>query len=151
IEGRLPFYEAEYRYRHADGSWRWLLDRGRVTDRDSARKATRMVGFVVDITDRVRTQQALRQSEFRYRTVASTAPGFVFEHRLNPDGTAAPDGASEGIEAVFGCKYEEIDSHGGWFALLDEQYRPIAAARQARLAMGEPQSGETKVHTVQGE
>ena len=151
IEGRRPFYEVEYRYRHADGSWRWLLDRGRVTDRDSTGKSTRMVGFVVDITDRVRTQQALRQSEFRYRTVASMAPGFVFEHGLNPDGTAAADWASEGIEAVFGCKYEEIDSHGGWFALLDEQYRPIAAARQARLAMGEPQSGETKVHTVQGE
>jgi len=151
IEGRRPFYEVEYRYRHADGSWRWLLDRGRVTDRDSTGKAMRMVGFVVDITDRVRTQQALRQSEFRYRTVASMAPGFVFEHRLNPDGTAAPDWASDGIEAVFGCKYEEIDNHGGWFSLLDEHYRPIAAARQARLAMGEPQSGETKVRTVQGQ
>ncbi len=151
IEGTQPFYEAEYRYRHADGSWRWLLDRGRVTDRDTAGRATRMVGFVVDITDRVRTQHALRQSEFRYRTVASMAPGFVFEHRLNPDGTAEADWASDGIEAVFGCKYEEIDSHGGWFALLDEKYRPVAAARQARLAMGEPQSGETKVCTVHGE
>jgi PAS domain S-box-containing protein len=96
-------------------------------------------------------EQALRQSEFRYRTVASMAPGFVFEHRLNPDGTAQPDWASDGIEAVFGCKFEEIDSHGGWFALLDEKYRPMAAARQARLAMGEPQSGETKVRTVHGE
>ena len=151
IEGRRPFYEVEYRYRHADGSWRWLLDRGRVTDREPTGKAMRMVGFVVDITDRVMTQQALRQSEFRYRTVASMAPGFVFEHRLNPDGTAAPDWASDGIEAVFGCKYEEIEGHGGWYGLLDEDYRPIAAARQAGLAMGEPQSGETKVHTVQGQ
>ena len=150
IAGREAVYEAEYRYLHADGSWRWLLDRGRVTDRDATGKATRMVGFVVDITDRVTTQQALRQSEFRYRTVASLAPGFVFEHRLNPDGTAEPDWASEGVEAVFGCKYDEINSHGGWFALLDEEQRSVAAARQARLAMGEPQSGETRVRTVDG-
>ncbi|HXR90418.1 MAG TPA: PAS domain S-box protein [Steroidobacteraceae bacterium] len=151
IEGRRPFYEAEYRYRHADGSWRWLLDRGRVTDRDATGKATRMVGFVVDITDRVRTQQALLQSEFRYRTVASMAPGFVFEHQLSEDGTPEPDWASEGIEGVFGCKYEEIADHGGWLGMIDDQYRPIALARQARLAMGEAQSGETKIHTVRGE
>lgn len=151
IDGRRPFYEAEYRYRHADGSWRWLLDRGRVTDRDASGKATRMVGFVVDITDRVRTQQALRQSEFRYRTVASMAPGFVFEHRLSEDGMPQPDWASEGIEGVFGCKYEEISGHGGWLGMIDDEYRPIALARQARLAMGEPQSGETKIHTVRGE
>jgi PAS domain S-box-containing protein len=151
IDGRRPFYEAEYRYRHADGSWRWLLDRGRVIERDATGKATRMVGFVVDITDRVRTQQALRQSEFRYRTVASLAPGFVFEHRLKPDGTPEPDWASEGIEAVLGCKYEDVAGHGGWLELIDESYRPIALARQARLAMGEPQSGETKIRTVQGE
>src|SRR6185312_9183962 len=151
IEGRRPFYEAEYRYRHADGSWRWLLDRGRVTDRDTSGKATHMVGFVVDITDRVRTQQALRQSEFRYRTVASMAPGFVFEHRLSEEGTPEPNWASEGIEAVFGCKYEEIADHGGWLGMIDDQYRQIALARQARLSMGEAQSGETKIHTVRGE
>src|SRR6185437_8473469 len=151
IEGRRPFYEAEYRYRHADGSWRWLLDRGRVTDRDTTGKATHMVGFVVDITDRVRTQQALRQSEFRYRTVASLAPGFVFEHRLNAEGIPEPDWASEGIEAVFGCTYAEMSRHGGWLELIDEAYRPIALERQARLALGEAQSGETKVRNVQGE
>ena len=150
IEGRTALYETEYRFRHADGSWRWMLDRGRVTDRDADGVATRMVGFVVDITDQVATQQALRQSEFRYRTVASLSPGFVFEHRLNADGTAEPEWASDGIEAVFGCKYPEIAGHGGWFALLDEAQRPIAAERQARLANGEPQSGETRVRTVDG-
>ncbi len=151
IEGRRPFYEAEYRYRHADGSWRWLLDRGRVTDRDATGKATHMVGFVVDITERVRTQQALRQSEFRYRTVASLAPGFVFEHGLSPEGMPQPDWASEGVEAVFGCTYEELSRHGGWLDLIDEAYRPIAIERQARLARGEPQSGETKIRNVHGE
>jgi PAS domain-containing protein len=82
-----------------------------------------MVGFVVDITDRVRTQQALRQSEFRYRTVASMAPGFVFEHRMSEEGTPEPDWASEGIEGVFGCKYEEISGHGGWLGMSTGRLR----------------------------
>ena len=94
--------------------------------------------------------EALRQSEFRYRTVASLANGFVFEHRLTPGGIPVPGWASDGVETVFGCKYEEMESHGGWVAFLDEKYRPIAAARQARLAQGEPQSGETQIRTVDG-
>lgn len=151
IAGRAVSFEAEYRYRHADGSWRSVLDRGRVTDCDASGKPTRMVGFIIDITEQVATQQALRRSEFRYRTVASLAPGFVFEHRLTAEGKALPDWASDGIEAVFGCKYEEIDNHGGWFALLDEDQRPGAAERQMRLAQGEPQSGETRVRTVDGQ
>jgi PAS domain S-box-containing protein len=94
--------------------------------------------------------EALRQSEFRYRTVASLANGFVFEHRLSGGSIPEPGWASDGIEAVFGCKYEEMHAHGGWIAFLDEKYRPIAAARQARLAKGEPQSGETQIRTVDG-
>ena len=151
VAGGKEAFEAQYRFKHADGSWRWALDRGRVTDRDANGKATRMVGFVVDITDQVTTQEALSRSEFRYRTVASLTPGFVFEHRLRPDGTAVPDWASEGIEGVFGCKYEDIDRYGGWIARLDEDQRPQAAARQSRLVKGEPQSGETRIHTVDGQ
>jgi PAS domain S-box-containing protein len=65
IAGRKELYEAEYRLLHEDGGWRWVLDRGRVPERDVNGRATRMVGFLVEITDRVHTQEALRQSEFR--------------------------------------------------------------------------------------
>ncbi|MBI5012445.1 MAG: PAS domain S-box protein, partial [Methylocystis sp.] len=36
LEGRSDFYECEHRLRHKDGSWRWILDRGRVVERDAA-------------------------------------------------------------------------------------------------------------------
>ncbi|MFN4088765.1 MAG: PAS domain-containing sensor histidine kinase [Alphaproteobacteria bacterium] len=41
----------EYRVRHRDGTWRWLLDRA-VSRRDSAGRVVRFVGSVSDITDR---------------------------------------------------------------------------------------------------
>ena len=150
MAGRRTAVEAEYRVRHADGSWRWVLDRGQVTDWDASGKPTRMVGFVVDVTDRVVAQEALSRNEFRYRTVASLGPGFVFEHRWGTDGTPTLDWASEGIEAVFGCRFEEIDRHGGWTARLEEDQLPMTRVRQARLALGEPQSGETRIRTVDG-
>ncbi len=51
IEGSSEVYEAEYRLRHADGSWRWVLDRGRALERDSSGRVARLVGFIVEIAD----------------------------------------------------------------------------------------------------
>jgi PAS domain S-box-containing protein len=149
IAGGKELYEAEYRLRHEDGGWRWVLDRGRVPERDANGRATRMVGFLVEITDRVHTQEALRQSEFRYRTVASMAPGYVFEYRYNADNQPEPVWASDGMQAIFGCSLE--DQQGSWDSLIDEEWKPIVAARHVRILLGEPQAGETRVHTVNGE
>jgi diguanylate cyclase (GGDEF)-like protein len=51
---------AEYRVRAGQHGWRWLLTRGRVTERDpDTGRAVRMVGTNVDITDRKRMEEAL--------------------------------------------------------------------------------------------
>jgi PAS domain S-box-containing protein len=149
IEGRKELYESEYRLKHVDGSWRWVLDRGRVPERDPNGRATRMVGFLVEVTDRVEAQEQLRQSEFRYRTVASMAPGYVFEYRYDTNRQPQPVWASDGMQAIFGCSLEE--QQGNWDSLIDEEWRPIAAARHERILRGEPQAGETRIHTVSGE
>lgn len=51
IDGTAALYEAEYRLRHADGSWRWVLDRGRALEHDAAGRALHLVGFIVEIAD----------------------------------------------------------------------------------------------------
>ena len=51
IDGADVLYEAEYRLRHADGSWRWVLDRGRALEHDASGRALHLVGFVVEIAD----------------------------------------------------------------------------------------------------
>jgi PAS domain S-box-containing protein len=149
IEGRKELYESEYRLRDVDGSWRWVLDRGRVPERDANGRATRMVGFLVEVTDRVEAQEQLRQSEFRYRTVVSMAPGYVFEYRYHPDGRTEPVWASDGIQSIFGSLLSELA--GDWQALVDEEWQPIVAARHEKLFRGEPQAGELRVHTLTGE
>lgn len=49
--GVIGHFEAEYRIRHRDGSWRWMLARG-IGVRDEAGKIVRMAGSQTDITRR---------------------------------------------------------------------------------------------------
>jgi PAS domain S-box-containing protein len=51
FEGRTPVFAEEYRVRHKDGRWVWILDRG-LALRDAAGQVLRMAGSETDITER---------------------------------------------------------------------------------------------------
>jgi diguanylate cyclase (GGDEF)-like protein/PAS domain S-box-containing protein len=63
-------YESEYRLLTRFGKWRWVLDRGRIMTQDAQGKPTRMVGTHIDITERKVIQEALQQSEEKFRQLA---------------------------------------------------------------------------------
>jgi len=50
IEGKSEQYENIHRMRHANGSWVWILDRGRISERDSQGKPIRFTGTHFNIT-----------------------------------------------------------------------------------------------------
>lgn len=50
LEGRTTFYENIHRMRHANGEWVYILDRGKVTERDAEGNPTRFTGTHTDIT-----------------------------------------------------------------------------------------------------
>ncbi|MFD2718455.1 PAS domain-containing protein [Hymenobacter monticola] len=58
----------EYRVRRADGSYAYVLDRSLVL-RDAAGQVARIVGSVVDISDRRQAEAALQESEQKYRNL----------------------------------------------------------------------------------
>lgn len=72
-----PLYEAEYRVLHTDGHWVEVWERGCLI-RDQQGQVIRLVGSTVDITERKRTEQALRQAEERLRVALQNAPITVF-------------------------------------------------------------------------
>ena len=70
--------ETEYRVRHRDGSYRHVWDRARVVHDDQGRIA-RVVGYTIDITERVKGEEVLRLSEKRFKRLAtSDIIGIVF-------------------------------------------------------------------------
>lgn len=62
MEGRSQVYENEHRLLHKAGHWIWVLDRGRVVERDANGAALRVVGTHMDITQRKQVQAELLRS-----------------------------------------------------------------------------------------
>lgn len=52
LAGKTPIYETEHRMRMKSGEWCWLLDKGKVLERDAAGKPVRAVGTHMNITTR---------------------------------------------------------------------------------------------------
>ena len=59
VAGEGEGYDSEHRIRRRDGEWIWVLDRGRVTERDPSGRALRIAGTNVEVTERKRTEQRL--------------------------------------------------------------------------------------------
>ena len=103
-EGGTTTNKAEYRFRHADGSWRWVESVGTYLLDDPA------VGGVVvttrDITDRKEAEERLREAEERYRTLVETIPAMTYIQEIK-DGTSATIYVSPQVEDIVGYTPEE--------------------------------------------
>ena len=83
LAGREPYYQAEHRFRCKDGSYKWLLSRGRaIIDADG--RLQRVVGTHVEIHERKLAEQELRSSELRYRMLFEHIPIAILESDDTP-------------------------------------------------------------------
>jgi len=57
LDGKSEIYESEYRLKSKSGDWLWVLDRGKIVERDSSGKVLRMTGTHLDITNRKKDQE----------------------------------------------------------------------------------------------
>ena len=76
-------FRSEFRVLHPTRGEIWLLSAGRTLRNESGRPV-RLTGIVVDITERKRNEQELRESREQFRAIADTMPHFVWSGR--PDG-----------------------------------------------------------------
>jgi hypothetical protein len=73
LAGLTESYEAEYRIRDVHGDWHWVIDRGRVVERYASGAPRQVAGISADITEKKRADQALEESERRFRICFESA------------------------------------------------------------------------------
>ncbi|CRI65735.1 putative Histidine kinase [Thiocapsa sp. KS1] len=76
IRGERPTFEAEYRLRHRDGSYRWMLARGEAV-RDAQGVPYRLAGSQTDITARKLAEEDLARSSRLQMIIMNLAMEFV--------------------------------------------------------------------------
>jgi PAS domain S-box-containing protein len=63
---KVPLFDAVYRMKHKDGSWRWVHSQGKIVARDSEGQPLRMIGINQDITEQKRVGEKEQElTEFR--------------------------------------------------------------------------------------
>lgn len=72
-------YKYQFRMKHKNGNWVWILGRGRVFEWSADGNPIRMSGTHLDITDRKKIEIKLLESEKRYRSYFDSSPLSLWE------------------------------------------------------------------------
>lgn len=77
MEGKVDFYENLHRMKHSNGNWVYILDRGRIVERDAQGNPLRFTGTHTDVT-------ALKKAEIAARDALSARDRFfsAMSHEL---------------------------------------------------------------------
>jgi PAS domain S-box-containing protein len=73
LAGHGESWSRQYRFRRGDGTIAAILDRGHIL-RDADGRAVRMIGSMADLTERKRTEEALREASETVRALVEASP-----------------------------------------------------------------------------
>jgi two-component system, sensor histidine kinase and response regulator len=135
LEGQIDSYQFEKRYIHRDGRTVWILLVGSLV-RDPAGRPVNFIAQVRDVTARKVAEEALRESEARYRMLLDTANEGVW----TIDSEGRTDYVNRRMADLLGYEPEEMAGR----PLFD--FMDAAARRDAELYESRRRSGIREVH-----
>jgi PAS domain S-box-containing protein len=105
-------HDAACRFRGADGQYRWFTVRAQPV-RASDGGVLRWYGVLIDIDDRRKAEEALRESEYKLRQIFDTVPSLLWS--TGPDGE--PTQVNQRVLDYCGMRFEDL-LHLGWTKVL---------------------------------
>jgi PAS domain S-box-containing protein len=132
-------YIIEYRVISPEGHVRWVEARGRLTT-DADGQAVEMHGVCLDITERMRADEAHRESEARFRSITQSASDAI----IAADSDGRVTFWNNGALSLFGYREDEILGQP-LTVLMPERYRDThqRGLERVRSTGDEQTSGKT--------
>jgi PAS domain S-box-containing protein len=115
-------YDVCYRFSTKSGNYCYLHDRGMFLA-DQNGKATRMVGMMNDVTERIRAQESLKESEQRFRVLQQASFGGIGLH----DQGVIMD-CNQGLCNLTGYSYNELIGSNG-LQLIAPEWRDFVTEK----------------------
>jgi PAS domain S-box-containing protein len=131
LQGLTGDYQAEKRYVRKDGRIIWVQVTAALI-RDSQGKAYRSAGIIQDITERKQAEEALKESEERYREIVETTDEGVATHE--PDGTITY--VNRRMADMLGYSREEIIGRSSTDFADNEERKVVVRARKSLKEQG---------------
>ncbi|MBN2007450.1 MAG: PAS domain S-box protein, partial [Anaerolineae bacterium] len=125
LSGATPVYRNEHRLLCKDGTYKWILDQGKVIQWTETGEPLRMIGTHHDIDERKRAEEALRASDERYRFITESISDVIWT--LDAE-TLRFTYVSPSVKRLRGCTAEEVMA-----APMDASLSPEDATRIRQL------------------
>jgi PAS domain S-box-containing protein len=144
----------EYRMRHADGEWRWLLSRDVPYRRDQDGRLRYVLGSTADISEQKRTEAALRQHErklelllreldHRVKNTLTIVQSLALQTHLGTDGVEAFTVAFGQRLHALAAAHDVLAGEGWQGAALADVVKaslaPFASEGQERVRVSGPE------------
>lgn len=122
-------WELEYRVRHADGSYRWIRDRGRRERQLGSGRLASLFVVLTDITALKEAEEAARANEAIYRALVERSDALAWA--TGPD-IMASTYISPQVERILGYPAERWREPGFWLTLVHPDDRERVQALTER-------------------
>lgn len=107
--------------------------------------------FIRDITDQVKAERALIESEARYKAISELISHFSYAVDVTADGTFINRWFSDHISGILGYSAREIKEMGDCVRLIHPDDTPVVKRRMERLFAGESDTSEFRLVKKDGE
>ncbi len=145
VRSEVKTVNCEYRIRHQNGDYRWVLNMARIVAENG--RPLRMIVVQTDITRQKHNEEALRESEEKYRILFEESNDLIFI--FNPDGTFRY--ANRAFAQAVEMNVADIPGQLVWHMFPQEEANRIhravsevfADGRHSSSEMWIPRQGET--------
>lgn len=108
INGKTKYYKNEHRVLCKGGKYKWILDRGKITEFAEDGKPLRMIGTHSDISERVILSEKSEKNYKLLNEFVKQVPGVLYQYQYFPDGKNCFPFASNHIWDIYEVTPEEV-------------------------------------------